>query len=134
MNEMESKMAKVAEILGVELGEEFELVGRSQKFKLLISGAYYLDCKADWILLDSILTDLICGKEKIKGKSWKPIKRQAYFYPCFKCGKKYEKEYWDGVGFDKLVYENGFLCRTEKEAEALHDFIVAQVKKHRGIE
>ena len=113
-------MEKVAEMLGVEIGEEFKVKGSdgelSAKFYIIDDGLYE-QCKDGMPLLNSaLLRDLLTGTYEIVKLPWKPKGGDSYWY----YGEFYilEKSVWDGALFDLALYKLGKLYRTREEAEA----------------
>ena len=76
---MANHMAKVAEILGVELGEEFELRGYTYKLTEdgLICPAYPHHDEEDY---EHMLRMLLIGEYTIKLKPWKPKNDEKFWY------------------------------------------------------
>ena len=81
---MANHMAEVAKMLGVELGEEFEIDKLpTRRYKLTenngLSGIYF----GSWVVdedSDKILKSLLLGECSIKRKPWKPSKGDKYWY------------------------------------------------------
>lgn len=66
-------MAEVAKMLGVELGEEFEIKRKgSAKYKLIEDGLAYMVDKEQTIFLDIILMRILTGYEEIVRRPWRP--------------------------------------------------------------
>ena len=119
-------MEKVAEMLGVKIGEEFELkkdIGDICRFKLTPDGLFVLSpITEDWHEGNKLLVDLLLGNNEIV----KPIldaKEKEYlsniikpFKDCIKCITKYntpDYEYIIIESFDNLTkekYEMYFPC------------------------
>lgn len=113
-------MEKIAEMLGVEIGEEFKVKGSdgklSAKFYIIDDGLYE-QCKDGMPLLNSaLLRDLLTGTCEIVKLPWKPKLKGDYYYidndgeVC--CG------FWidDITGF--ALYKLGKVYRTLEEAKA----------------
>lgn len=120
---MANHMAEVAKMLGVELGEEFEVEEySSRKYRITANGfEKYED--GEWLgnhAVDSFIFEkLLAGKYTIKRKPWKP---------------KEDEEYWlvnqrgnviSLAWIDNLLcitnYKIGNCYRTREEAEANRD-------------
>lgn len=132
----ENKMREVAALLGVEIGEEFCVNGRPDVYKITQDGLEAAGSGKCWCINNALLPFLIMGEFEIKKKLWKPSNEESYYIPCFSFRGcidvgRYES---DDNELMLYLYEKGFVCKTAEEAKELHDWIVAQVKRHRGIE
>lgn len=131
----ENKMADVAKLLGVELGEEFIIKNKnSMTFRITENGVQLFGVNGQWYETNpEIINRLLTGDYEIKEKPWKPEIGEQYFFPSlesalgFDCYKFHE-------GDDRLIINKFIACKTREEAVELHDWIVSQVKRHRGIE
>ena len=123
---MANYMAEVAKMLGVELGEEFEIDKLpTRRYKLTenngLSGIYF----GSWVVdedSDKILKSLLLGECSIKRKPWKPKRGETYWY-VEKDGDIWERE-WLSCRYmsDHLNrYKLGNCYRTQEEAEANRD-------------
>ena len=119
-------MPEVAKILGVELGEEFELNGSNAIYKLSQYG-FFFKCGGTWMRAsDYLLTDVIKGVHTIKKLPWKPKRGDTYCYVYWKLNlhtKKWEIDvsiatYDDNCPPHNLCVDVGNCFRTRKEAEA----------------
>ena len=75
---MENKMAEVAKLLGIELGEEFRLkdangINNSCKFKLTIEGLQYKWKNSSKWDSSGLLEDFITGHYQISKEKTKPV-------------------------------------------------------------
>lgn len=126
---MANHMAEVAKMLGVELGEEFEIVfpnSNCHATALLNSEKMYIKnhniANQDmWQL--SALTNVLNGTYTIKRKPWKPT-NDAYYYVVDKIGCTI-CEQWCNDSLDINYYKLGNCYRTREEAEANRDKWVA---------
>lgn len=127
---------KIAQMLGVELGEEFKVKGREYIFHFVDNGliAYrtdgsvlpYENCLAHFLWL-------INGEEEIIKLPWKPKKRERYwtFNVFFESGKWVTTSFvWGDEVFDNAVFKVGWVFRTKEEAEAA----LPAVAKEMGVE
>ena len=127
---MANYMTEVAKMLGVELGEEFEIVFPKN-----------LSCHATAVLNESgifirehnlanqnfwqlsVLTNLLNGNYTIKCKPWKPTMYEYYW-----CINRYGEachEIWANNTADIMFYKLGNCYRTREQAEANHGKWVA---------
>lgn len=73
-------MADVANMLGVELGEEFKIDSSDTIFKFYKNGLCF-QCGGAWLRADSNLIDLIKGDSKIVKLPWQPKYNEIYYRP-----------------------------------------------------
>ena len=133
----ENKMAKVAQMLGVELGEEFKEKGRNVLYRLTATGfEFYDDTAGKWRSDASLLVCFLMGEMEIARRPWKPKLGVAYYYPIINEGHRDRAVYtqWDSDDVDKKRYENGMVFKTVKEAEEMAEKIASFVRRERGLE
>ena len=119
-------MAEVAKMLGVELGEEFEVnENKSKKFRFIenrfeffTSGSWVCDANAAFEL-----DNLLSGVHTIKRKPWKPKIGENYWV-IVPDGDISEYAWLDSLD-DNSNYKLGNCYRTREEAEANRDKWVA---------
>ncbi len=105
---MSNYMEKVAEMLGVKLGEKFKING----------DVYWLD--KDGLMDDtghqifSTLGRLVIGQYTIEKLPWKPKNGDDYFVGTMGCGASINS--WRGDYFDYALYYTGNCFRTREEA------------------
>lgn len=119
-------MADVAKMLGVEPGEEFEVVIPDEKEHQPVR--YQFNCNqfgcwetqgglsgfhVHWNLLLMIL----CGQAYIKKLPWQPKKGEKYYCPSasFKC---VDVALWEGYSVNFALKEAGMAFKTREECEA----------------
>lgn len=113
-------MSKIAEILGVELGEEFKV--RSTKYTQNVNSEIFVFTKVgittdDGITRNDILIDLLLGVLEIVKLPWKPKGAEPVYYVCpdgFVLMETFNPTYSKHLSMYKL----GKLYRTREEAEA----------------
>ena len=124
---MASYMAEVAKMLGVELGEEFEIkeqpdikctIYNDNLYAYPIKDGIYSISSSEWTL-HRLLTGIIT----IKRKPWKPQYDEPYYHVGTQGYVHCERWYNDGL--DVLYYKLGNCYRTNKEAEANRDKWIA---------
>lgn len=121
---MANLIPQIAQMLGLELGEEFKIKGREYIFHFVDNGliAYrtdgsvlpYENCLAHFLWL-------INGEEEIIKLPWKPKKRERYwtFNVFFESGKWVTTSFvWGDEVFDNAVFKVGWVYRTREEAQA----------------
>ncbi len=103
-------MEQVAKILGVEIGEEFEIVGQPIYFNLTNYGLF--DKNENFY--SRLLVGLLSGQCNIKKIPWKPEEEQEYCYVDL--NGNIDKEVWlSSFTKDVLNYKLGNCFKTEKE-------------------
>lgn len=124
---------EIAQMLGVELGEEFkvdryEYDGLTFKFaeNMLMSRS---DLKgAEWGITYVILSELLGGDAEIVKIPWKPKEDEAY-YTFGKCFGKWNiiRTYWVKHPSDFALLDKGWIFRTYDEAEAALPKVAAKI-------
>ena len=119
---MANHMAEVAKMLGVELGEEFEIDYGGDS---TIVNAKVTDTGFRIINLNNlefsglVLNLLLSGQLEIKRKPWKPKYNQCYY--SIGPGGVLEHGRWMNDFIDVAMYKLGNCYRTAEEAEANRD-------------
>lgn len=112
-------MADVANMLGVELEEEFTVPNKVATLK--ISAKDGLMCKfkdnKNWEYCASYLQELLMGDMEIVKLPWKPKNEEGYYYPnVYNLEVFYD--FWVGTTTNYAMYNLGMCYRTREEAEA----------------
>ncbi len=118
---------KLAELLGVEIGERFEITSVVHE-----EGNYYyfsetellehVEGKTPDYVQYRVLADLIYGDKKIIKLPFEPKKREVYFCVTWGKNKMYIEDYhWEGDSIDYQRMHCGNCFRTRSEAAA-HQF------------
>lgn len=120
---------QIAEILGVELEEEFEIENVPSKVKITEMGLFYFDTISKLWYKGSIcyLDQVFANVSKIIKKPWMPKHGDKYWAVML-----YEEicsYIWDNTLLDYAYLKCGWLFRTKKEAEANRDRILAEYEK-----
>lgn len=119
-------MSEVAKLLGVELGEEFDVCFDNSniymKAKLTENGFRVND--TNMIALTSNSTQqvfewILCGTVTIKRKPWKPKYGDVY-YCVSSSGYVVDEQWYDDI-IDKLHYKISNCYQQESQAEANRD-------------
>ena len=114
---MTNHMQDIAKMLGVELGEEFEINdGENHIYYFDESG---LCCSEYSINCEYVLFQLLSGGYSIKYKPWKPKHNEIYFY-VYSDGVVTDLE-WHNCEWDFANYKLGNCYRTAQEAETNRD-------------
>ena len=121
-------MAEVAKMLGVELGEEFEIefpapstisttaVFKENEFRIVKTDAYIMTPYWNY----SVLHSLLVGNLIIKRKPWKPKCGEEYWYVTI-LDREIGLDIWRDTLRDITLYKLGNCYRTREEAEANRD-------------
>lgn len=124
---MANHMSEVAKMLGVELGEVFEVLEYpSKKFQITNYGIETLQ-DGEWqcnIAVNSFVFEkLLTGKYTIKRKPWKPKEGESYY--IVETNGSIGVEEWWAETIDMNYYKIGNCYRTSEEAEANHEKWIA---------
>lgn len=124
-------MPQIAEMLGIELGEEFKVEGdkdfEQKTFYLTARGlkVKLAQCPEKEIPAMAVLDSLLFGDTKIIKLPWKPKKDHVYysFYVDWKDdGENYmwkvTKYFWTDSFLDFAAFKAGWVFRTREEAKA----------------
>ena len=117
----ENLMAETAEILGLQLLEEFEIkLPKGRKVKAFIgeSGLNFFGYK---VVSDSIrnnyLAKILMGEIEIEKIPWKPKHGERYYCPCVQ-SRSVGSFSWANYSLDYAMLSLGMVYRTREEAEA----------------
>lgn len=117
----ENLIPKIAEMLGVELGEEFKVVSKDGSERacrityagLLVSGSSYSK---------RLLMDIVCGDAEVVKLPWKPKKGELVYTFCYRIGSNdrwtVTWRYWENRVEEIALLKAGWIYRTRAEAEA----------------
>ncbi len=121
-------MPEVAKMLGVELGERFNLDNdASSDFKLDEEGLVTINGK-DEIYLDTALIQILKGEFEIIKKPWKPKNGDTCYYVHRK-GSIGSFRFANDDEFVVAMFYMGNCFRTMTEAEAHMDEILAKFRE-----
>lgn len=119
-------MADVAKMLGVEPGEEFEVVIPDEKEHQPVR--YQFNCNqfgrwetqgglSGFHVHGDLLLMILCGQAYIKKLPWQPKKGDEYYYP----GEGFNnvcRALWENTVFGFAYKEAGLIFKTYEECEA----------------
>ena len=120
---------QIAQMLGVELFEEFKVEGdnRTYWFDLdgLHSGEYVAEDEDD-----AMLHDLLCGEVEIVKLPWKPKQDETFYtFGIHATETKWvvvSVKWWDNVK-NLALYKIGWIYRSQAEAEAALPAVAAEM-------
>lgn len=124
-----------AEMLGLELGENFELTYddgtiNEDTYKIEEDWFYYKNKQSeDWLAEPSTTVNkLINGYCKAVPKPWKPKNDETYWWYSM-CSKTSISDIFTGSTSDLIFWKAGNCFKTEKEAQSKGKEIMEQIKK-----
>lgn len=135
---MDNKMAEVAALLGMELGEVFFFKGRSGCYtyypkthlKFTERGLKESADRTSWHSAAAWMwKGLITGALQAIKLPWKPSYGDAYYMPSVVNSGKYLKLFWTGSEGDKSSYQQGLVHRTKEEAIKLAEEMLDIARK-----
>ena len=118
-NERVQKMGrfeKLAEILGVEIGEEFMLTCSKAKYRITNNkvewrGGATEEWQATMLSVNQLLETMV----KLP---WQPKEDEEYYYPEFSEEQGYDRMTWGNDDIDKNIQKNVGVYKTKEEAIA----------------
>ena len=122
-----NNMEKVAEILGVKLGERFEITEKCfglPPLRLTVDGI--VDDKGVKRYGD-YLVGIIAGRLNIEKLPWKPKIDDRYWF--VKMDGNVDYYYWRGASFGYALYYAGNCFETREEAAARAPEIIEKLRK-----
>lgn len=126
---MKNHMNEVANMFGVKMGEEFEVV-LGQEGTLIANitntGLHVVKtnvtfCREDFN--ETILNGILVGRYRIKHKPWKPVHGSRFYYMGIDGDVRIDC--WVNSVIDYTFYKLGNCYRTKEEAEANRDKWIA---------
>ena len=131
-------MAEVAKLLGVELGESFEITSNTQGdyhnyYRFTENNCLEIsDDGVEWktTIAAVLLKHILMGDIRIIKLPWKPQKDEKYYIPCININPvhMYDEYYWNNDNIDIGYYRMGLVCKTSEEAIALTEKMLAVAK------
>ena len=123
---MANHMAEVAKMLGVELGEEFEIdySGSDVILSAKVTDTGFRIINSNSLEFSGLFLNLLLsGQLKIKRKPWKPIINDTYYF--VRSDGDVSSAQWINNVWDNSIYKLGNCYRTEEEAESNRDKWIA---------
>ena len=113
-------MAAVAELLGMELGEEFVIQNADRKENVVLAADGFHVIQPNNVLgpdHGKLLSKVLQGLYEVKKLPWEPKYGDDYY--VLEAGIERIRRYsWDGATFDYAAKNMGIIYRTETEAKA----------------
>lgn len=129
---MANLIPQIAEMLGVELGEEFKIKGEDElTYRFDSDGlqvTYGCGIEISHISINSAFVALVKGQDKIVKLPWKPKKGETYFTFELLGDKWVVRPLWCG-GFpsEYALFDKGWVYKTRTEAEAALPKVAAEM-------
>lgn len=127
---MNNNMDKVADILGVQLGEIFHIVGHGNKQYLLSKYGYL--CKIEGGIELPVydgLGKLIIGMYEIVERPSTPARGSFFYTPDFGCKELFKPSIWANEPQQLEAYKNGVVCKTPDEAIEMAKKMLGVIKE-----
>ena len=132
-------MAKVAKLLGVELGESFKITSDTEGdyqnyYRLTENNCLEMsDDGVEWKMTTAavLLKYILMGDTRIVKLPWKPQEGEKYYVPRIAI-RHYDRHYcyyWDNSGVDIKRYDMGIVCKTPEEAIALTEKMLEAINE-----
>lgn len=128
---------QIAQMLGVELGEEFKIKGEDELMTYRFNSdglqvTYGDGIELSYISTNSAFVALVNGTDEIVKPQWKPKKGEDYYTFGGSDGSwRVSQQHWTCHPFDLALFEKGWVYRTRAEAEtALHAVAAEMGVKH----
>jgi hypothetical protein len=116
---MANYMKQVAEMLGVELGEEFKVVNKGTEsqyvYRLTESGCESL-YEGTWDVAKMVLCSILHGDAEVRKLPYKP-KYNEEFYTYFGDEFEVDSDIWSGTADNYAKLKSGMVFRKAKDAE-----------------
>lgn len=131
---MANHIAEVAQMLGVEIGEVFQIPPLKYCFfkftdDFLAQSAKNED-NDDWIIAnDSRLRGLLNGHLSIRKLPWKPTKGEKYYVPNIFVQDLWAYYSWNDDAYDEELYKRGVVFKTTEEAVAAAEKMLAAINE-----
>lgn len=129
---MANLMPQIAKMLGVELGEEFEVKGyKGLTYKFIIDELIVCNdnnTETAYISANMTLISLIRGEKEIVKLPWKPKAGDEYYsFGYARKGWFVRKGQWTNHPVDFAFLDKGWVYRTRAEAEAALPKVAAEI-------
>lgn len=125
---------QVAEMLGVELGEEFRLKENKTKnivmprYKITQEEGLMYSVNRNEFERSTILISIINGSYSVAKLPWKPKNDETYWWYSM-CSKTSISGIFTGSTSDLIFWKAGNCFKTEKEAQSKGKEIMEQIRK-----
>lgn len=126
---------QIAQMLGVELGEEFKIKGEDELMTYRFNSdglqvTYGDGIELSYISTNSTFVALVNGTDEIVKLPWKPKEGESYWtFILYDCDIRLgiEPRKWTNDMFDFAFLKAGWIYRTCEEAEAALPAVAAEI-------
>ncbi len=126
---------EIAQMLGVEIGEEFEIKGREYIFHFVDNGLVAYRTDGSELPHENCLTHflwLINGEEEIVKLPWKPTEGESFYTFTAAYGEwSVSLDVWAEEPCNYALLDKGWIYRTEKEAKAALPTVLKELSERR---
>ena len=135
---MANHIAKVAQMLGVKIGESFKLTDDThgdyrQYYQFTDKKGF--ETSVDGVKWETatviVLRGILMGDTRIVKLPWKPQEGEKYYVPRIAI-RPYDRHYcyyWDNSGVDIKRYDMGIVCKGPEEAIALTEKMLEAINE-----
>lgn len=127
---MANLIPEICKMLGVELGEEFEvnLNGWNNTYRFNNNGLYGRTQTEKWIACPELFCLLTTGNAEIVKLPWKPRKGDVYYSFALLGDTWVVRPLWCGdFPNEYALFDKGWVYRTKEEAEAALPKVAAEM-------
>lgn len=126
---------QIAQMLGVEIGEEFKIEGVADKtYKFIIDELIVCgekNANHGYVSANMMLVSLAKGDANLIKLPWKPKKGDAYYtFEIFRGKWVVRSLWWTGAPCNYALLDKGWVYRSQAEAEAA----LPKVAKEMGVD
>lgn len=131
---MANYIPKIAELLGVEIGEVFQIPPLKCCFFRFTDEFLQVSTKNednnDWVIAnDNKLHSLLNGHLSIRKLPWKPTNGEKYYFSSISNVDLWDCHCWDNDECDEELYKRRIVLKTKEEAAAAAKKMLAAVQK-----
>ena len=116
----ENLIPKIAELLGVEVGERFKIKNSDKEETVVLAmDGFHVIQPNDVLGPDhgELLSKVLQGLYEVKKIPWQPKEGEEFFYPNIVCGFVSSARWKNDLNFHIAMKALGMVYRTEQEAE-----------------
>ena len=132
-----NRMAEVAKLFGVELGESFKIISDTpgnyhNYYRFTENNCLETsDDGVEWKLTTAavLLKYILMGDIRIVKLPWKPQEGDRYYFPCPASIEKWDYSTWSERDVDYYRLNYGFVCKTMEEAIALTEKMLEAINE-----
>lgn len=121
---------QIAEMLGVELGEEFKAVSKDGSERVcILSHNGLLDKDTNYVYYNKeLFVDIVRGDAEVIKLPWKPkVEDKFYSFKCVKGKWVVCMDWWEKAPVYYALLDKGWVYRTRAEAETALPSVAAEM-------